>query len=101
VTGLATQTTGYVYQRGPTGNLTSATELSGRTVNWSYDGIYRLTNETISLAPSKNNGSVSYGLDSVGNRQSENSSLSGVPSPVGATMPTMSYRAKRTTRTAT
>ena len=80
VTGLATQTTGYIYQRGPAGNLTSATELSGRTVNWSYDGIYRLTNETISLAPSKNNGSVSYGLDPVGNRQSENSSLSGVPS---------------------
>ncbi len=80
VTGLATQTTGYIYQRGPTGNLTSATELSGRTVNWSYDGIYRLTNETISLAPSRNNGSVSYGLDPVGNRQSENSSLSGVPS---------------------
>ena len=80
MTGLATQTTGYVYQRGPAGNLTSATELSGRTVNWSYDGIYRLTNETISLAPSRNNGSVSYGLDPVGNRQSENSSLSGVPS---------------------
>ena len=80
MTGLATQTTGYIYQRGPAGNLTSATELSGRTVNWSYDGIYRLTNETISLAPSKNNGSVSYGLDPVGNRQSENSSLSGVPS---------------------
>ena len=49
-------------------------------MNWSYDGIYRLTNETISLAPSRNNGSVSYGLDPVGNRQSENSSLSGVPS---------------------
>ena len=80
MTGLAAQTTGYVYQRGPAGNLTSATELSGRTVNWSYDGIYRLTNETISLAPSKNNGSVSYGLDPVGNRQSENSSLSGLPS---------------------
>ena len=44
-------------------------------VNWSYDGIYRLTNETISLAPSKNNGSVGYGLDPVGNRLSESSSL--------------------------
>ena len=53
-------------------------------MNWSYDGIYRLTNETISLAPSKNNGSVSYGLDPVGNRQSENSSLSGVPSGSGS-----------------
>lgn len=45
VTGLATQTTGYVYQWGQTGNLTSATELNGRTVNWSYDGIYRLIGE--------------------------------------------------------
>ncbi len=80
VSGLATQQTGYAYQRGPTGNLTSDTELNGRTVNWSYDGIYRLTNETISLAPSHNNGSVGYVLDPVGNRTSETSSLSGVPS---------------------
>ncbi len=34
----------------------------------------------ISLAPSKHNGSVIYRLDPVGNEQSENSSLSGVPS---------------------
>jgi hypothetical protein len=27
ITGLATQNSGYIYQRGPTGNLTSATEL--------------------------------------------------------------------------
>jgi YD repeat-containing protein len=60
VTGLATPTTGYVYQRGPTGNLTSATELNGRTVNWSYEGIYRLTGETVALDPAKHSGSVSY-----------------------------------------
>jgi YD repeat-containing protein len=48
---MATPDSGYLYQRGPTGNLTSATELNGRTLNWSYDGIYRLTNETISLGP--------------------------------------------------
>jgi RHS repeat-associated protein len=80
VAGLATQQTGYLYQRGSTGNLTQATELNGRTVNWSYDGIYRLTNETISLDPAKHNGSVSYGLDPVGNRLSENSTLSGINS---------------------
>jgi len=77
---LATQQTGYTYQRGPAGNLTSAAEYSGRTVNWTYDGIYRLTNETISLAPSGKNGTVSYGLDPVGNRLSDTSSLTGVPS---------------------
>ena len=56
VMGLNSQVAGYTYQRGATGNLTSATEQNGRTVNWNYDGIYRLTNETISLAPSGNNG---------------------------------------------
>jgi RHS repeat-associated protein len=38
------------------------------------------TNETISLAPSGKNGSVSYGLDPVGNRSSESSTLSGISS---------------------
>jgi RHS repeat-associated protein len=59
--------------------LTSATESNGgaenRTVNWTYDGIYRLTNETIALAPSGHNGNVSYGLDPVGNRVSATSSI--------------------------
>jgi RHS repeat-associated protein len=45
-----------------------------------YDGIYRLTNETIGNDPTNKNGSVSYGLDPVGNRQSASSSLSGVNS---------------------
>ena len=48
---MAKQSTGYLCQRGPTGNLTGATELNGRSVNWSFDGIYRLTNETISADP--------------------------------------------------
>jgi RHS repeat-associated protein len=78
LTGLATQSTGYLYQRGPTGNLTGATELSGRALSWNYDGIYRLTNETISSDPSHNNGSASYTLDPVGNRLSETSSLAGL-----------------------
>jgi RHS repeat-associated protein len=38
------------------------------------------TNETISLAPSGKNGSVGYGLDPVGNRSSESSTLSGISS---------------------
>jgi hypothetical protein len=46
--------------------LTSALELSGRTENWSYDGIYRLTNESIANDPEKNNEAVRYLLDPVG-----------------------------------
>ncbi|MDR5726685.1 MAG: RHS repeat-associated core domain-containing protein [Terriglobia bacterium] len=47
---------------------------------FTYDGIYRLTNEAIASAPSGKNGTVAYGLDPVGNRLSENSSLPGLPS---------------------
>ena len=50
----------YSYTFGPTGNRLSATESSGRALSWQYDNIYRLTNETISLDPHSNNGSVSY-----------------------------------------
>jgi RHS repeat-associated protein len=44
------------------------------------DNIYRLTNETISLDPHSNNGSVAYGLDPVGNRLSQQSTLSAIAS---------------------
>ena len=77
---MSSQTESYSYQRGPTGNLTNVVELNGRSVNWTYDGIYRLTNESIANDPAKNNGTVSYGLDPVGNRLSESSSLNGIPS---------------------
>ena len=80
VTSVTTGQTGCLYTRGPTGNLTSSTELSGRAVNWSFDGIYRLTGEAISGDPSKANGSVSYTLDPVGNRLSDTSTLAGVNS---------------------
>ncbi len=49
-------------------------------MTWSYDDIYLLTNESIASDPSKNNGTVSYGLDSVGNRDSADSTLGGVSS---------------------
>jgi RHS repeat-associated protein len=80
ITGLATQNSSYAYQRGPTGTLSSASESNGRAVAWNYDGIYRLTNESITGDPANNNGSANYGLDPVGNRLSELSSLGGVPS---------------------
>ena len=70
----------YSYTLSPTGNRTGAVESSGRTLNWTYDNIYRLTNEAISLDPHSVNGSVGYGLDPVGNRLSQASSLSAIPS---------------------
>jgi hypothetical protein len=54
------------------------TEGNGRTVTWNYDGVYRLTNETISVGPARANGTVAYGLDPVGNRKSETSTISGL-----------------------
>lgn len=77
---IATAQTGYLYTFDSAGNRKTGTELSGRASNWTYDGIYRLTNETISLDPNNKNGIVGYGLDPVGNRLTETSSLSGVNS---------------------
>jgi RHS repeat-associated protein len=78
VTALNATKASYNYTLSPTGNRTGAVESSGRTLNWSYDGIYRLTNETISLDPHSVNGSVGYGLDPIGNRQSQTSSIPGI-----------------------
>jgi RHS repeat-associated protein len=80
MTALSTPVSSYNYQLGPTGNRIGATEGNGRTLQWNYDGIYRLTNETISGDPNQNNGSVSYGLDPVSNRLSQTSSLPGINS---------------------
>ena len=62
------------------GNRACRTEQNGRSVTWSFDGIYRLTGETITNDPAKVNGTVSYGLDPVGNRLTETSSLQGINS---------------------
>lgn len=80
VSTMVSSVAGYSYQRGPTGSLSNVVELSGRTINWTYDGIYRLTNESIASDPAGKNGSVGYGLDPVGNRLSQSSSLSGISS---------------------
>jgi hypothetical protein len=74
----------YKYTLGLTGNRTNASEQSGRALAWNYDGIYRLTNETISGDPANNNGnngSATYTLDPVGHRTSASSNFSGF-SPV-------------------
>ena len=74
-----TNNAGNLYNLGPTGIRTGATESTGRTVGWNFDGIYRLTGETVTNDPSGDNGSVSYSLDPVGNRLSQTSSLHNVP----------------------
>jgi len=48
-----------------------------RTVNYGYDSIYRLTNETIASDPNNMNGAVSYTYDPVGNRTQKMSTLPG------------------------
>jgi RHS repeat-associated protein len=68
----------YAYSLGAAGNRLSVAELSGRTVNYGYDDLYRLTSETISGAASQN-GNISYTYDSVGNRTQRNSTVPAVP----------------------
>jgi YD repeat-containing protein len=82
IASLSAPTGSYNYQRGLTGTLTDASESSGRAVSWSYDGIYRLTDETISGDPQHDNGSASYSLDPIGNRLSVSTSLTGLTSGV-------------------
>ena len=82
--GTGTNLASYAYTLGPAGNRTAVQELSGRTVSYSYDDIYRLTAETISSDPTAaSNGSISYSYDAVGNRQSRTSTIAAVPSVSG------------------
>jgi YD repeat-containing protein len=78
-TGVSTLSS-YTYTLGASGNRTAVTELGGRTVNYTYDDLYRLTNEAIANDPHGVNGSVSYGYDAVGNRLNRSSSIAPVAS---------------------
>jgi len=87
LTGLSTPPiANYGYTLGLTGNRTGSTELNeatqatGRTLQWGYNGIYQLTNETITGDPANNgnnNGSATYTLDAVGNRTGDTSTFTG------------------------
>ncbi len=68
----------YAYTLGAAGNRTSVAELSGRTLNYGYDNLYRLTSETIAGAASQN-GAISYVYDAVGNRQTMASTVPAIP----------------------
>ena len=70
----------YNYTLNAKGYRTAVVELSGRTSEYTYDNLYRLTEESITAgtadpAPS---GTVAYTLDPVGNRLSRNSGLGGI-----------------------
>jgi len=68
----------YAYTLGAAGNRLSVAELGGRTVNFVYDNIYRLTSEAITGGPSQN-GVISYQYDPAGNRLQRNSTVPAVP----------------------
>jgi RHS repeat-associated protein len=64
-----------------TGLRQNVIEQNGRSIQWSYDNIYRLNGEAISSAPSGSNGTVDYTLDPVGNRTAAASTINGL-SPI-------------------
>ena len=65
---------GYRYELNAAGHRLSVTEASGRQVGYTYDELYRLTEENI------NNGqrTISYTYDNVGNRLTRTDSAEGV-----------------------
>ena len=80
----STAISSYQYQRDANGNILTDTEANNRSVNYSYDGLDQLTGETVVSDPSNVNGSITYSLDPVGNRLSDQSTLG----PVGSTSTT-------------
>jgi RHS repeat-associated protein len=75
----ATQLAGYGYLLDASGHRLAVTELSGRTVNYAYENLYRLTGETIAADPNSVNGAATYAYDPVGNRTQKVSTISGYP----------------------
>jgi len=67
----------YAYTLGLAGNRTKVVELGGRTVDYAYDALYRLTTET--LSGSTVNGTIGYTYDQVGNRLTRTSTVAPVP----------------------
>jgi RHS repeat-associated protein len=69
----------YAYTLDKTGRRLSATELGGRTTNYTYDAVYKLTREAITGNQNPaNNGTVDYTYDAVGNRLSRISNIAAI-----------------------
>jgi RHS repeat-associated protein len=66
----------YRYTLDPAGNRTEVVEDTGRTVDYVYDGLYRLVGEHITDAVAGNR-TIDYTYDSVGNRLTRNDSAEG------------------------
>jgi RHS repeat-associated protein len=58
----------FTYTFNAAGLRASVQELGGRTAAYGYDGLNRLTRETVSGDASGSNGVLDYGLDETGNR---------------------------------
>ena len=73
-TGTETVLSGFEYTLNDVGHRLSVTEFDGRVVNYTYDDLYRLTEENI------NNGdrTITYTYDNVGNRLTRNDSAEGL-----------------------
>jgi RHS repeat-associated protein len=67
------------YTLGATGNRLSVAELNGRTVQYAYDALYRLSSETI-LGAASQNGTIAYQYDAVGNRMQLTSTVAAIAS---------------------
>jgi YD repeat-containing protein len=64
MTKASTTLASYAYTIGAAGNRLSVTEQSGRVVTYSYDNLYRLTQEQIASDPlTANNGTLGYSYD--------------------------------------
>src|SRR5262249_7810380 len=80
VTKSATTLASYAYTLGAAGNRLTVTENTGRVVTYSYDALYRLTQEQItSNSVTANNGTIGYTYDAVGNRLSRTLTVAAVP----------------------
>jgi RHS repeat-associated protein len=81
INGTSTILASYAYTLGAAGHRLSVTEQSGRTVQYTYDDLYRLTQENITGVPdAAQNGVVDYTFDPVGNRLARTSTLAAIPS---------------------
>ena len=73
----------YEYKLNAAGHRREVIE-GAKTTTYTYDGVYRLTNESIAADPNANNGAIGYGLDKVGNRLSRSSSVATIQNQIGS-----------------
>jgi len=71
----ASQVPGVSYQRNPFGDIVSSTETTGRSVMYSYDGLHRVTSETVSGDLGSINGNTTFAYDAVDNFLASTSTL--------------------------